>query len=784
MEKLPIEKLYKKCNIDNFNFKTTAEVIPLDDIIGQDRAVKAMNFGLRVKSKGYNIYMAGLTGTGKTSYAKSIVKKIAAEGHTPDDWCYVYNFSQPDYPRAISLPAGYGEKFVEEMDNMIEEFREEIPKTLDSEEFENKKREIGQNYQNQSNKMLQELDKWAKEKEFTIQRTSKGVYLVPIIDGEPADQQKLNSLPEEEAEEIQNKLPEVQKEFDKVLRKIRNLEKQTFEEMEALEKEFVLSVVEPEIEKLKCKYETNNKIKDYLDSVKEDIIDNLHILKKTEEDNNPLNSFLPVDKHEEFFKRYKVNLFVNNSNTKGAPVIIESNPTYYNLFGKIEGKPQFATITMDFTDIKSGAIHQANGGFLIVYALDILKEPFAWDALKRTLQNEESNIENIGEQFKLYPTETIKPEPIPIKLKVILIGSTQIQQLLHHYDEDFRKLFKIKAQFDVEMEMSEENINKYAAFIASICKREKLPHFDRSGVASVVEFSSRLAGDQEKLSTRFNEVAEIIYESCAWATLQNSSIVTAKHVQHAIKEKEFRSNLLEEKIQEMIETGEILVDTEGKVIGQVNGLSVYELGDYSFGRPSRITARTFLGESGVVNIEREAKLSGKIHDKGILILSGYLGGKYAKDTPLTVAASICFEQNYSGVDGDSASCAELAALLSSIGEIPIKQGIAITGSLNQKGEVQPIGGVNEKITGFYEVCKVKGFTGEQGVIIPEQNVRNLMLKQEIVAAVNDNKFTIYSVKNIDEALELLTGMPASEIHQRVQEKLNEMYENVKQHDNN
>ncbi|MDK2986033.1 MAG: hypothetical protein PWQ96_1676 [Clostridia bacterium] len=334
------------------------------------------------------------------------------------------------------------------------------------------------------------------------------------------------------------------------------------------------------------------------------------------------------------------------------------------------------------------------------------------------------------------------------------------------------------------MEMSEENINKYAAFIASICKREKLPHFDRSGVASVVEFSSRLAGDQEKLSTRFNEVAEIIYESCAWATLQNSSIVTAKHVQHAIKEKEFRSNLLEEKIQEMIETGEILVDTEGKVIGQVNGLSVYELGDYSFGRPSRITARTFLGESGVVNIEREAKLSGKIHDKGILILSGYLGGKYAKDTPLTVAASICFEQNYSGVDGDSASCAELAALLSSIGEIPIKQGIAITGSLNQKGEVQPIGGVNEKITGFYEVCKVKGFTGEQGVIIPEQNVRNLMLKQEIVAAVNDNKFTIYSVKNIDEALELLTGMPASEIHQRVQEKLNEMYENVKQHDNN
>ncbi len=783
MGKLPVEKLYHKCNIDDLEFKTTSEVDSLEDIIGQERAIKSMNFGLMVKSKGYNIYMAGLTGTGKTSYAKSVVSEIAKEGSTPDDLCYVYNFSKPERPGILNFTAGNGEKFVDSMDELIEKFREEIPKALDSEEFGNKKREIWLKYQNKSNDMLRDLEKWANEKDFTIQRTGKGVYLVPIIDGEPADQQKLQTLPQEITHEIQEKLPEVQKEFDKVMRAIRDIEKQTLEETKELENDFVLSVVDSDIENLKAEYKENEKVTEYLDNVKEDILENIDAFKKKEDDDNPISQIFASDKQGEFFKRYSANLFVNNSETEGAPVVFETNPTYYNLFGKIEGKPHFSTVVTDFKDIKPGSIHKANGGFLILQAMDLLKEPFAWDKLKRTLKNEEISIENLGELFKMFPTESIKPESISINLKVIIIGSNLIQQILYNYDEDFRKLFKVKAQFDVEMKRNKENVDKYASFAASICSKEGLSSFESSGVARLIEFSSRLADDQEKLSTRFNEVSEIIYESCAWANFEKSDVVTKEHVEKAIEEKIYRSNLIEEKIHEMIEEGKILVDTEGEVIGQINGLSVYDIGEYSFGRPSRITAMTYLGKSGVINIEREAKMSGKIHNKGVLILSGYLGGKYAKERPLTLAASLCFEQNYGGIDGDSATCAELAAILSSVAEIPIKQGLAITGSLNQRGNVQPIGGVNEKVEGFYEVCKTKGLTGEQGVIIPHQNVKNLMLKEELIDAIKNNKFALYEVKTIDEALELLTGMNSDEVHKKVEEKLNDMAKNIKKFNN-
>lgn len=783
MKKLTAQELFKKCSTQELSFESTEELEPLEDMIGQERAVQAMNFGLKVKHKGYNIYMAGVTGTGKTSYAKSLIKKFAKEGKAPDDWCYVYNFIEPDRPKAINFSAGTGKNFVKDIENLIAEFRKEIPKALDSEDFESKKRDIWEEYQKQSSAMLQEFEKWAKERDMMVQRTEKGFFLVPIVDGEPIDQKKMQSLSEEKAKEIHSKLPEMQKELDKVMRKMRNLEKETFEEIRELEKELILSIIKPDIENLKSKY-PNEKVNEYLENIKEDIILNIDNFKKKEESDNPLAALMSSsDKQDSFFTRYKVNLLINNSKANGAPLIIETNPTYYNLFGKIEGKPQFGTISTDFTNIKSGAIHKANGGYLIINILDLLKNFDSWDALKRTLLNQEAYIENIGEQFRIIPTATIKPEPIPINIKVVLIGSPQIQQILYKYDEDFRKLFKVKAQFDVEMKRESPNIEKYASFIASMCKRDELNHFDASGVARVVEFSSRLAENQEKLSTRFNEVAEIIYEASAWSELEESKNVSEKHVDKAIREKDYRANLIEEKIQEMIDSGDILVDTSGKVVGQINGISVYYLGDHSFGRPSRITARIYLGKPGVVNIEKEVEMSGSIHSKGVLILSGYLGGKYAKETQLSLTASLCFEQNYCGVEGDSASCAELIALLSSIADVPIKQGIAITGSINQMGEIQPIGGVNEKIEGYFEVCRQKVLSGEQGIIIPHQNVKNLMLKKEVIEAVEKGEFTIYSIKTVDDALEILTEYSAEEMHQKITDTLKEKAQKAKKFDN-
>ncbi|MBS4025478.1 MAG: Lon protease family protein, partial [Clostridia bacterium] len=471
------------------------------------------------------------------------------------------------------------------------------------------------------------------------------------------------------------------------------------------------------------------------------------------------------------FNRYCVNLFVNNANTKGAPVEIETNPNYYHLFGKIEGRPHLNNIISDFTTINSGAIHRANGGYLIIQVTDILKDPMAWDGLKRTIQTKLAVIENIGEQYKAVPSTTVKPEPIPLDVKVILIGSQSIHHLLYNYDEDFQKLFKIKVQFDTLMERNANNLQMYAQFISSVCCREGFCHFHKSAVAKIIELGSYLADEQEKLSTRFNHVVEIIYEAAAWAEIDGASYVMADHVQKAFVEKINRANMVEEKINDKMLDNSILIDTTGQVVGQVNGLTVYNVGDHIFGFPARITARTYIGEHGVINIEREAKMSGAIHNKGVLILEGYLGGQYADDKPLSLSSSICFEQSYGGIDGDSASCAELVVLLSSIVGIPIKQNLAITGSMNQLGVVQPIGGVNQKVEGFFRVCKARGFTGDQGVIIPVQNQKNLMLPNEVVDEVIRGNFRIYTISHIDEAIELLTGLEAVTVHQKVDQKL-------------
>lgn len=767
-----IDHLRNVCDPDVFGFNTTKDVKTLEGIIGQERAVKAMNFGLRVNNKGYNIYMAGINGTGKTSYAKSLAYNIASKGQVPNDICYVFNFKEIDRPVVIEIPPGLGEKFVTDMDELVEAVKKGILKAFTGEEFDDQRRLIRDKYQKDTSELLQELDKIGKEKGFIVRQTSKGLVSVPLIDGKPVDQISEELITEEITKEIQERIPEMQKLLDEVTRKIKALEKEASMELVSIEKKIAMAVIKPEVDVVREKYKEYIKIQSYLDNVEKDMVEHLNVF-RIKEDEQSLNPLLPLQM-ESHLSKYKVNLFVNNANQQGAPVVCETNPNYYNLFGKVEGKASLGGISTDFSMIKCGSIHKANGGYLIIHAKEILKDPFAWDALKRTLKNQESVIENIGEQFKIFPTATIKPEPIPINVKVILIGSSYIQQLLYIYDEDFSKLFKIIAQFDTSMERNEENILMFSQFVSSVCEQEKLKEFDKTAVARIIEFSSRLADHQKKLSTRFNEIVEIVYEANAWAEMENSQAVSACHVERAIEEKINRANLLEEKIQENIIEGQILIETEGEVVGQINGLSVYNLGDYSFGKPSKITARVFKGKKGLVNIEREAKMSGKIHDKGVLILSGYIGGRYAQKSPFSISASICFEQSYGGVDGDSASCAELVVLLSALTDIPIRQDLAITGSMNQRGQVQPIGGVNQKIEGFYKLCKERGLTGTQGVIIPKQNIVNLMLDKEIVEDCKAGKFHIYAISHVDEAIELLTGLSPDDFADRVQARLEEI----------
>lgn len=782
IQPLEVEKLNTYCDPGLFPFSSTAELQPFEEgIIGQNRAVKAMDFGLKVKQKGYNIYMAGITGTGKTTYARTLISEEAKKRPVPDDWCYVYNFKEPEKPRSLNLPAGVGLKLKEDMERLIDELKNDIPKIFESEEFEGQKNKIMEKYQEISKGILEELEEELEADGFMLQRTGKGILTIPVINGEPMKQEDFENMSEEEKKEFQEKSREIQNRMDETMRKIRNLEMQAREEIRKLEKRAALSVIKPVINQLLEVYREYAGIIEYLEDVQEDIIKHLEFFKEEQEKENVLLLSLKAHRDESFFYRYQVNLLVNNADVRGAPVIVETNPTYYNLFGKIEGRSQLGTVTTDFTMIRSGAVHRANGGYLILQARDVLTNPFSWQTLKRTLANEEIRVENIGEQFRTIPITTLKPEPIPLDLKVILIGDPLIYQLLYHYDPDFKKLFKIKAHFDAEMERNEENIMKFATFVACLCVRENLKHFTPGAVARVVDYSSRLAENKEKMSARFNEIVEILYEANAWASIEESELVERRHVQKAITEKIYRSNLSEEKIHELIEKGHLLVDTEGEVVGQVNGLSVYMTGDYSFGRPSRITARTYLGKKGVINIEREAEMSGKVHNKAVLILSGYLGGKYAGDKPLSLSASLAFEQSYGGVEGDSASCAELIALLSAISGLPVRQDIAITGSMNQMGRVQPVGGVNQKIEGFFKVCKSRGLTGDQGVVIPRQNIDNLLLDEEVISAVEEGLFNIYGIGEIDEAIEILLNTPAEEVHEMVGRRLAEMAEEAEKY---
>lgn len=756
--KVSVEYLKQKYDLKFLNFETTEEVPPLEGIIGQERAKRALEFGLKIKSKGYNIFVTGITGTGRTTSVEQAVKKIAEQGKTPDDWCYVYNFTNPDTPNILRFPPGKANEFKKDMEDLVNEIKIELPKKFESEIYEEHRNQIIKDFQNKRNQLLDQIEKSAKNAGFQIKQTPSGIVFIPLIEEQPIKDEDFEKLSDETKEEIRKKQEMLYEELNDVLRKIRDMEKEAKLKLNNLEKEIAEFTISPRIKELKEKYTDFKDVCKYLDDVEKDMIENIDDFKEKKE--IELLPGLKLPDRESSLYRYTVNVLIDNSQTKGAPVVKETNPTAYNLCGRIEYRPHFGAMVTDFTMIKHGALHKANGGYLILQVLDLFKNYYAWETLKRALKNNEIVIEDLNEQFRLINTPTLRPKPIPLDLKVILIGHPIFYYLLYAYDEDFRKLFKVRADFSLTMDKDEEGYKNYASFISKICKEENLKHFDKFAVGKVIEYGSRIVEDRDKLTTRFLEIADLIREANFWADLDNSTIVKEKHIKKALEEKIYRSNLIEKRIEELIKEGTIMVDTDGEKVGQINGLSVISLGDYSFGKPSKITCNIYIGRGGIVNIDREVKLAGRIHNKGFLILNNYINEKYGQEHPISFSASICFEQLYEEIEGDSASSTEVYVLLSALSNIPIKQGIAVTGSVNQKGEIQPVGGINEKIEGFYYTCKAKGLTGKQGVIIPEKNLKHLVLNDEVIEAVEKGLFHIWAVKTIDEGIEILTGLSA------------------------
>ena len=754
-------ELKNRCSPEIFAREADTVYSDSDGIIGQERAVRSVKFGLEVSSPGYNIFMSGAPGTGKSTFARAAMQQKAENLKTPRDWCYLYNFSEPNAPWALSLPAGRGSVFKADMEEFVEDARTAIVNEFEGGDFEKRRTGIIEQFQRKTTEALQEIEDRVREQGFALQKGTGGFASIPLNEeGKPMSNDEFQSLDTEKRREIEDKGTDVQYEIRKAVRQVRQLEKEVKASIRDLEKTMGSFAIKPLVEQMQEKYcDFSDDVCKYLDDVHDDIVEHLDQFKG--DDSEGEVSVVPR-KRTSSFARYQVNLLVNNAETTGAPVVEETNPTYYNLLGKIEYESSMGTLVTDHTLIQAGALHRANGGFILLRAEDVLVNALSWEALKRSLKNTNVRVENIGEQYRMVPTTAIRPEPIPLDVKIVMIGSPLLYYLLSTYDEDFRKHFKIKADFDIRMDRTDEYLQQYGSFVRTVCKRDNLLPFDPAAIARIVDYSSRLTEDQTKLSARFNEVVAIVYESDAWARSEDSDLVLDEHVNQAVKEKIYRSNLVEDHIREAIDRGKIMVDTEGEIVGQINGLSVLNLGDYSFGHPSRITANVYLGDEGVVNVERQVKMSGSSHSKGVFILASYLASLFAHDKPLSLSASIVFEQLYGGIDGDSASTAELYAILSSLADVPLPQSIAITGSISQKGQVQPIGGVNQKIEGFYYACKAKGLTGDQGVLIPETNTDNLMLNDEVVAAVEEGKFHVWAVQDVREAIEHLTGMPAGE----------------------
>jgi lon-related putative ATP-dependent protease len=792
-KELQVEQLRRICDPGIFKFESTADLSVLEEMIGQERAVRATSFGIEIESPGYHMFALGPTGTGKTTMLKDLLDRKSAGERVPDDWCYINNFEDTDKPWVLRLPAGTGCKLKDDTDRLVEDLSNEIPSAFKTEDYDKEQEKIELKFQEKRQALFKGLEKEAASSDFTLLQTPRGMILAPVVDGDVITQDEYSKLEEQKREEIEKRQGELQGEMRDTIRRIQDLQEEAKEEIRKLDQEVVGYAVEHLIEKLTEKYADRDAVVEFLHKVREDILKNVDAYKQAKEMEEAQQQ-LPFQigglGEKPNFDRYRVNLLVDHCNSEGAPVIVESNPTYPNLLGRIEHQARFGALVTNFQMIKSGALHRANGGYLIVNAVDILTKPMAWEGLKRALKDREVRIESMYESLGAISTRSLDPEPIPLDVKVIVIGDPMVYYLLYNMDQDFRELFKVKVDFSVQMDWTDEALQQYARFIGTVSQKENLLDFAPSGVAKVIEESARMVGHQKKLATKFGDIVDLIRQASYWAGKNGSRQVRDEDVRRAVEEKIYRSNQLEERLQEMIDEGTILIDTGGKTVGQVNGISVLPLGDYAFGKPSRITARTHVGKAGVVNIDRETELGGRIHNKGVLILTGYLGGKYALNQPLAFSASVTFEQLYEEVEGDSASSAELYALLSSLSGYPIQQDLAVTGSVNQRGQVQAIGGVNEKIEGFFAVCKLKGLTGEQGVLIPQSNVTHLMLRDEVVDAVRDGKFHIYPVSSIDEGIEILTGVEAGEqddagnypqgtINYAVQARLKELAEKVK-----
>jgi lon-related putative ATP-dependent protease len=759
-----VEKLRWRCDPATLGVKTSNDVKVSKEIIGQERALRSLRLGLEMKHPGYNVFVTGYSGTGRMTTIKLLLAEFEKKQIPLRDRCYVYNFKDPDQPTLITLPAGRGRKFQHDMEELLANLKKDIPSLFESKRFQEERKKVIQHFQDRQKTILKDFEKKVKEKGFEVIQVQIGASvrpdIAPMVNNQPVGLDHLEKLvsegkmTREQVETLMNERMRLEDSLELLMREMRNIDRKAKESLDELTQSILRPVVEEAVEEVKSKYR-NEKLSNFLDAVTEHVMSTIYRFHRQEEPQEA------EEKNEEKdYLEFRVNVLVDNSATKGVPIIIETNPKYKNLFGTIEREVDRNGVwRTDFTLIKAGSLLRADGGYLVLNALDALIEPGVWQTLKRTLRNGLLEIQP-PESGILGASSALKPEPIDLDVKVVMIGDAEIYYLLYEQDDDFKKIFKVRADFDVEMPKEKESIRSYISFIRMICDDEKLTPFDNTGIAAVIEYGIRLSGHQKKLSTRFNLIADVLREANFWASKDSSPLVTEKHVRKAIEERIKRVDLLEEKIQERILEGAIMIDTSGKVVGQVNGLSVYDLGDHSFGKPSRITARTAMGRQGVINIERDAELSGPTHNKGVLILSGYLRSMYAHNKPLVMSTSIAFEQSYGGVDGDSASSTEVYAILSSLSEIPLRQDIAVTGSINQKGEIQPIGGVNQKIEGFFDVCKARGLTGTQGVLIPHQNVTDLMLRQDVVDAVKKGKFHIYAIETVDQGIEILTGIPA------------------------
>lgn len=754
---LKTKEVYSGCDEKKLKFKSTKDLKPAQDFITQKRAVRAINVGLGIDRPGYNIYVAGVYGTGKTSIIKEHMLRFSKNRKPPVDWIYVYNFDKPEIPKAISMASGTAKKFAKEVDAALKALTTDIPNALQSEDYENAMNA----YVSQSNEiqtsMFADLEKLAKDRNFQIKSTRVGIETIPIVEGRPLTEKEYSKLSEKDRNDVEARRQALEPDVLEFARKVRAVESETKKYIDNLQEEIGKQVAEMVLAPLKETYSENQKVAQYLSSLQEEIVENL--LEFVDTDESPSEDeqhLLTLNDRKEKHKKYKVNVFIDNKESEGAPVIIENNPTYYNLFGKIEKNVEHGMYMTDFTMISAGSIHKANGGYLVLNANDIFKTPAVWECLKRILKTRQGYIEDMGEQFSLLPTSGLRPEPIPLEIKVVLIGNDEIYRLLNAYDEDFEKIFKIKAEFDHEMIRNDSNQKSYISFVARRAQKENLLPFSNTGIAAIIEHGSRLVDHQEKLSCQFGKLKDLTIEGDFIAREDRAKMVRRKHIEEALVQQQQRVNLSQEHLNDMIKEEGILLDISGEVIGQVNGLAVYDLGDHSFGKPAKITCTSTYTSGGLINVERAAKLSGNIHDKGVYINSGFISQLLAKKHKLGFTANIVFEQNYGIVDGDSATAAELVSIISSVAKIPVKQNFAITGSLNQFGDVQPVGGINEKIEGFYSTAKLLGVKKTVHVIIPHQNKINLMLSPETRKAVSKGALKIFPVTHFHEVFELIT----------------------------